>query len=333
MKELFHSWLMGESDPMEELLDTYHGDDLNREELKKISDEKRQKLHMDPEERAAVKRARGRFTKYYYLVAVLSCVFLSVVLLYTVSLLPPQGEENPATKEVVTRYIEKGVEETGAVNVVTGMILDYRAFDTLGESHVLFTALICVLILLRIDRKNQRTGYEDYYTIRNDVYYDLSGDSILRTMGKGLLPCILIYGIYILLNGQNSPGGGFSGGAVIGAGMILFSAAFGMKAADRFLTMKTCMVVTFVSLAFYSFAKGYVFFMGANGLENHIPKGTPGAILSGGMILPLDIAVGCVVSITMFGFYSLFRRGRIGTEPDFERYSVHRKKEEGGRET
>ena len=318
MKEKLHSWLMGEADPIEEMLDTYNGEDLNREELKKLSSEKVEKLHQDPLEKAAVGRIRHQFTVIYYLVAVLSCVCLSLVLLYTVSLLPRHGEENPAAKEVAARYVEKGVEETGAVNAVAGMILDYRAFDTLGESHVLFTALICVMILLRIDRKNQRTGYEDYYTIRNDIYYDLSTDPILRTMGSGLLPCILIYGIYILLNGQNSPGGGFSGGAVIGAGMILFSAAFGMKAADRFLNEKTCAVITFVSLAFYSFAKGYVFFMGANGLENHIPKGTPGAIFSGGMILPLDIAVGCVVSVTMFGFYSLFRRGSIGKEADFD---------------
>lgn len=94
--------------------------------------------------------------------------------------------------------------------------------------------------------------------------------------------------------------------------MILFSVAFGFDKADRFFTLKVSNIVTFVSLGFYSFAKGYVFFMGANGLENHIPKGTPGAIFSGGMILPLDIAVGCVVGCTMFGFYSLFRRGSIG---------------------
>ncbi len=331
MKEEFRSWLMGETDPMEDLFGSYRKEDLNREERRQITQEKIQKLKEEPQSQLSVERTRKRFEKLYYLVAILSCVFLSLVLLYTVSLLPRQGEKNPKTLQVVSRYIEKGVEETGAVNVVAGMILDYRAFDTLGESHVLFTALICVMILLRIDRKNQRAGFEDYYTIRNDAYYDLSKDPILRTMGRALLPGILIYGIYILLNGQNSPGGGFSGGAVIGAGMILFSAAFGMKAADRFLTMKACMVITFVSLAFYSFAKGYVFFTGANGLENHIPKGTPGAILSGGMILPLDIAVGCVVSVTMFGFYSLFRRGSIGMDVDFERYSSKTPKAAGGK--
>ena len=39
-----------------------------------------------------------------------------------------------------------------AVNIVTGMILDYRAFDTFGESCVLFVASCCVLILLRVDK-------------------------------------------------------------------------------------------------------------------------------------------------------------------------------------
>ena len=157
-----------------------------------------------------------------------------------------------------------------------------------------------------------RTEYEDYYTIQQDAYYDLSKDSIIRFVGKVLLPAVFIYGIYILLNGQNSPGGGFSGGAVMGSALILTAAAFGFKTVDRYLTARASSIITFVALGFYSFAKGYVFFTGANGLENHIPKGTPGAIFSGGLILPLDIAVGIVVACTMFGFYSLFIRGNIG---------------------
>ena len=320
MKQRFNEWFQGESDPFESLLDISREEDLAGSERRRIRSERIRARRNAPEGRRHIERMRKRFTVFYHLTAVLCCVFLSFVLLYAVAGLPRQGELNPRTEEVVERYVEKGLEETGAVNIVSGMILDYRAFDTLGESHVLFTALVCVMILLRIDRKNQRTRFEDYYTIRNDTYFDLSGDPILRTVGRGLIPCILLYGIYILLNGQNSPGGGFSGGAVIGAGMILFSAAFGMKTADRFLTMKLCTILTFVPLTFYCFAKGYVFFMGANGLENHIPKGTPGAILSGGMILPLDIAVGCVVSITMFGFYSLFRRGSIGMDVDYSKY-------------
>ena len=297
---------------MDRMAENVESPDMTRSELKKITRSVEEEYKNRPDVLEAIGRSRSRFRRLYLAVALISCVVLTLVLLYTISLMPRYGEENPRTLEVVGRYVEEGLQETGAVNIVSGMILDYRAFDTLGESHVLFTALVCVLILLRIDTKNQMTGYEDYYTVRTDSYFDLSGDPILRLVCAVIIPCVLLYGIYIILNGQNSPGGGFSGGAVLGAGLILFSTAFGFDKVDRLFSLKVSNIVTFVSLAFYSFAKGYVFFMGANGLDAHIPKGTPGAIFYGGMILPLDIAVGCVVGCTMFGFYSLFRRGSVG---------------------
>ncbi len=313
MRKRFKKWVMGRTDVMDRILDDASEIyDQPRETIKK----QRMELVREMEERPGYERTleaeQKGFYLLYHIVAVISCILLIGVLLYTVAMLPRYGEENVRADEVVERYVEHGLEETGAVNIVSGMILDYRAFDTLGESHVLFTALICVMILLRVDHKNMRSEYEDYYTVLSDRYYSLERDTIIRTMGKILLPCIFVYGIYILLNGQNSPGGGFSGGAVMGTGLIITAAAFGFDRVDSFLPLRVSMWMTFLSLMFYSFAKGYVFFTGANGLENHIPKGVPGAILSGGLILPLDIAVGLVVAGTMFGFYSLIRRGNIG---------------------
>ena len=62
---------------------------------------------------------------------------LMLTLLLVVLSMPRFGDpEAPAINEVSQRYLEKGVEETGAVNAVAGMILDYRAFDTFGESTV-----------------------------------------------------------------------------------------------------------------------------------------------------------------------------------------------------
>ena len=60
----------------------------------------------------------------------------------------------PTNNEVTQKYIEDGLEDTGATNLVAGIILDYRAFDTLGESSVLFTAVMSVLILLKKDGGN-----------------------------------------------------------------------------------------------------------------------------------------------------------------------------------
>ena len=312
IKEYFNHWLDGEVDLMEHVGDAAEVPDAPRKELKALAKERRRAIDDRASTKGIFEMQKKGFYAAYIVIAIVSCVMLIGVLLYTVANLPEYGLENPRTVEVVRRYVEKGLEETGAVNIVAGMILDYRAFDTLGESHVLFTALICVMILLRIDKKNMRTQYEDYYRISQDQYFDLSKDSIMRCVGMIILPAIFLFGIYVLLNGQISPGGGFSGGAIMGAALIIFATSFGFQKVDRFFTRKLSMWITFISLGFYSFAKGYVFFTGANELENHIPKGIPGAILSGGLILPLDIAVGLVVACTMFGFYSLFKRGNIG---------------------
>ena len=121
----------------------------------------------------------------------------------------------------------------------------------------------------------------------------------------------VLFGIYVILNGHLSPGGGFSGGAIIGAGLILYLNAFGFKKTERFFTYKTFAVISVVPLLFYAASKTYSFFTGANHLESGISTGTPGAILSGGLILPLNICVGMVVACTMYSFYALFRKGDL----------------------
>ena len=47
------------------------------------------------------------------------------------------------------QYVEQGLEQTGAANIVASVILDYRAYDTLGEATVLFTSVIGVIALIR----------------------------------------------------------------------------------------------------------------------------------------------------------------------------------------
>ena len=251
------------------------------------------------------------FRKFYRFMSVLLCGGLILVLLWTVAYLPIFGNAgNPDNNEVSARYIERGLQETGAVNIVTGMILDYRAFDTFGESCVLFIASCCVLVLLRIDasskdsqteKRRKEAAYDRLYEPKNDI--------ILQKCACLLVPVILIFGIYIVLNGHLSPGGGFSGGAVLGSGLILYLNAFGFQKTERFFTEKVYRRTTLCALTFYCLAKSYSFFTGANHMNSGIPLGTPGAILSSGLILPLNICVGLVVACTMYAFYTLFRKG------------------------
>lgn len=58
---------------------------------------------------------------------------------------------------------------------------------------------------------------------------------ILQVISKYVVPIIFVFGIYVVLNGHISPGGGFSGGAIIGAGLILYAVSFGEKKSEEIL--------------------------------------------------------------------------------------------------
>lgn len=303
----FFRWYRGEKDPFLGEVEMKEGklykDTRSEDEIRQEKEELMNKVY-DIDHNKEI-----RFFKHVYgVISIVFCFALAFVLLLMVSYSPMTGNPgNPNENEVPARYIENGLQETGAVNIVTGMILDYRAFDTLGESHVLFIAAITVFILLRIDKDEK--GKEKDREEANDRNYEPKNDAILQVITVIIVPLIMIFGIYVILNGHLSPGGGFSGGAIIGAGLILYLNAFGFAKTERFFTEKTYKIICFCSLSFYCLAKSYSFFTGANHLESGIPLGTPGAILSSGLILPLNICVGLVVACTMYAFYALFRKG------------------------
>ena len=264
------------------------------------------------EDKGSLSQERGIrvFRRFYQVMSVLLCFSIIFVLLWTIAYLPVFGNAgNPDNNEVSSRYITEGLRETGAVNMVTGMILDYRAFDTFGESCVLFIASCCVFALLRIDAANRDKDTRKRLEEANDRLFEPKNDIILQKCACVLVPLIIIFGIYIVLNGHLSPGGGFSGGAVLGSGLILYLNAFGFQKTERFFTEKVYRRTTLGALTFYCLAKSYSFFTGANHMDSGIPLGTPGTILSSGLILPLNICVGLVVACTMYAFYTLFRKG------------------------
>ncbi len=247
----------------------------------------------------------------YNILCVLFCLIFIGVLLWSVLFLPPHGNpDNPAVNEVMDRYVAAGMEETGAVNTVAGMILDYRAFDTLGESFVLFTAVCAVTILMKNTKESAADGTPIPMTVKPGIV-EYSKDNIVRTVSRFLIPFIFVYGVYVLLNGHLSPGGGFSGGAILGSALILYAMVYGEDRAAAIFSERLMKTVILISIGFYAIAKSYSFFTGANHLKSIISTGTPGRILSAGLILPLNIAVGIVVCCTMYSFYMYFRRGRI----------------------
>lgn len=83
-----------------------------------------------------------------------SLVFIGLFLIFAYYSLKELPQFGYPIMRVAENYIEKGVSETGATNLVSAIILNFRAYDTLGETTVLFTAIIGALaVLRRIGRK------------------------------------------------------------------------------------------------------------------------------------------------------------------------------------
>ncbi len=135
---------------------------------------------------------------------------------------------------------------------------------------------------------------------------------ILVEIGKIIIPFIQVFGLYVIIFGHLSPGGGFAGGTIIGTSLILYRIIFGREKINRSLNYK--MIIRFLcgSLIFYGGLKGYSFITGGAHIHGpQMPLGTPGKLFSAGYILPLNIAVGIVVAITVYVFFTLFYEGTI----------------------
>lgn len=241
------------------------------------------------------KRLDG-FLKIYAICAVVISVLMLLVLLFGAVALPEfAAPQNPTNNEVVARYVGSAEHETGAENVIAGMILNYRGFDTFGESCVLFLAVCCVMLLLWAT--NDKIRAEARHCEKT-----APRDTILANVAKLLLPCVLCFGLCVLFNGHVSPGGGFSGGSILGAALILFAVAFGAEAVQRFFTERVFNAVRITGLMLYAVMFGVYIYQGANGVESELARY---------IVLVIDLAVGLVVMSTMYGFYSFYTKGEL----------------------
>lgn len=130
---------------------------------------------------------------------------------------------------------------------------------------------------------------------------------IIEEVAKITIPIIQIIGVYVILFGHISPGGGFAGGTIIAISLILNSIVL-----DKKMSFNTLLNLQIIALMMYVLLKGYSI-LDSNmhlGIIN-ISKGTPGNILSSGLILPLNIIVGIVVCISIYFIFSFFLKGEV----------------------
>ncbi|RLE12681.1 cation:proton antiporter [Candidatus Aerophobetes bacterium] len=192
---------------------------------------------------------------------------------------------------VANYYIEKGIKQTGAVNIVTSVVLNYRGIDTLGEITVLFIAAIGLGAVLFVERKIQKNIAD------NKKDKTKRASLILRTGSRLLFPLILLFGSYIFVHGHLTPGGGFQGGAVVASGFLLMYLAFPKQSINK----KSSSVAESLSgLIFVGIGLLGLVFSGYF-LTNFLPKGVPNTIFSAGIIPVIYIAIGFKVGFELTG--------------------------------
>jgi multicomponent Na+:H+ antiporter subunit B len=122
-----------------------------------------------------------------------------------------------------------------------------------------------------------------------------------------MIPYLQLYGLYIILYGHNSPGGGFAGGTIIASSLILYVLAFGLKNEELRLSSSVARVIESCgALAYVAIGLAGIV-LGANFLSNNsagFPLGIPGRIFSGGTIVLLTVAIGLKVASTMITLFT-----------------------------
>lgn len=203
--------------------------------------------------------------------------------------LPPLGAEIP---ELGARIAERALAEREAPNAVAAVIFDYRAFDTLGEQFVLLAAVTGVALLFRDVRGYERKPLTHTVIMGRDV--DRSPASV--GLSRLLLPLGIVFGVYVVVYGHLSPGGGFQGGAILASAALAIFLAAGFEPWRR-ATPPAALDVT-KALAAVSYAGLGLIGLLAGGayLENVLPLGERGALGSGGTIPLLNLASGVGVT-------------------------------------
>ncbi len=185
--------------------------------------------------------------------------------------------------------------EVGTANTVTAVLLAYRALDTLGELIILFVAATAAGMVLS-KSPNERAQADTQLNA-----FPATG-FILQIASHLLFPFMILFGAYIIIHGHLTPGGGFQGGAILGAAFfipILTSPAgpfsHHVSSMVEGLAGSAFIIIGLIAL----FTQGYFL----------APLGSPGVVgelLSAGSVPLLSVAIGVKVGSELAGLMAHF---------------------------
>jgi multicomponent Na+:H+ antiporter subunit B len=257
------------------------------------------------------------------------------VLLYATGEFPPWGDpSSPASTHLSPHYLEEAMTETSVPNVVTAVLADYRGYDTMFETTVIFAAGAACVILLRIFGSRPQDRY--YRHLLTGVTLHVIGDRkipedsgaferidrlwvprdiIIRSICRFLIPFLQLFALYVIAHGHHSPGGGFQGGVILGASVILMAITMNLRTSIERISERTVALLAAFGILIYSGTGLLCLLLGGSYLDYGALAGllrvSPVEARSLG-ILFVEIGVGIAVMATMIAIYrNLASAGRM----------------------
>ena len=212
---------------------------------------------------------------------------LGALMLWGLGGLPDFRDFTPLYGQVINQV---AVEERSTTAVVTAINFDYRAFDTLGEEFILFAAVLVLDPLLRRLREERPAPLD-----RRARHVHTTSAAVRMAAVLLVGPTVLL-AVYITMHGHLTPGGGFQGGVIAATGLLLvylggdYAAMQRVRPLGLVETAKAAGAGAFVLIGLLGLVAAGAF------LENFLPLGEPGQLVSSGTIPLLSLAVGVEVS-------------------------------------
>lgn len=255
-------------------------------------------------------------------------MLFGAVLVYASADFPAWGDpQAPASLHVSPDYIQRSIPDTAVPNIVTAVLADYRGFDTMFETTVVLGAGLACFLLLRVFESPQpkermyrhlSTGIIIRITDKNlqphaptvleriDPLWT-PHDLIIRTLSRFIIPFLQIFALYVVAHGHHSPGGGFQGGVILGASIILLAISYDLRTAMKKFREPLVSTLSPLGVFIYAGVGGLCLLLGHNFLDYGALAqvlGVDPVMARSHGILFVEIGVAIAVMATMILIYN-----------------------------
>lgn len=206
----------------------------------------------------------------------------------------------PVHQHVAPWYLSETPKLIDIPNVVTAILASFRGYDTLGEVIVVFTAGIGVLSVLSFRPKRpQRISQE--VVARNTL--GVEHHSILRVVGKFIIPFLMLFALVVQFHGKYTPGGGFSAGALFAAAVMLYGILEGADRSSKAMPQRTMLILAAMGATLYTGVGIVSMFLGGTFLDYNVLASNPlnGQYLG---ILLVEFGVGLTVTTVLIMIFN-----------------------------